>query len=48
VALQLDGPAQFFSNAPHLPLGDTLLEWRLLLSTNWKVRRRKQLSNKQQ
>lgn len=37
VAIQLDGPGQFFSNPPHLPLGDTLLEWRLLLSTGFKV-----------
>ena len=38
VAMKLDGPGQFFSNPPYLPLGDTLLEWRLLLSTNFKVK----------
>lgn len=36
--MKLDGPGQFFSNPPYLPLGDTLLEWRLLLSTNFKVK----------
>jgi len=37
IAMQLDGPSQFFATPPFLPVGDTLLQWRLLLTAHWKV-----------
>lgn len=37
MALLLDGPSQFFATPPLLPLGDTLLQWRLLLTAHWNV-----------
>lgn len=37
IALQLDGPSQFFSAPPFPPLGGTLLQWHLLLKEHWKV-----------
>jgi hypothetical protein len=38
VALSLDGPQSFSSNAPYVPLGATVARWRLMQSRGWKVR----------
>lgn len=36
-AICLDGPESFTANAPHLPLGSTILRWRLTALRGWKV-----------
>lgn len=37
VALEVDGPTHFTSNAPHSPLGPTLARWRALRRRGWAV-----------
>jgi hypothetical protein len=37
VALTLDQPSAFSINPPHRPLGDTILNWRLLVLNEWQA-----------
>lgn len=37
VALTLDQASSFSTNAPHRPLGDAILTWRLLVLHDWQV-----------
>jgi hypothetical protein len=37
VALSLDGPERFSVNAPHRPLGEAILGWRLLVLQQFQV-----------
>ena len=37
LALEVDGPSHFSANAPHRPMGKSLLRWRWLAARGWRV-----------
>lgn len=38
VAVEVDGSSHFSANEPFVPLGKSVLRWRMLASRGWKVR----------